>query len=529
VERSDSAASPALRKLLLEDAPSPAAVAALRLLDHFDGIESPQLEQALQHEAPMVRETAVTLVESRIATQPGLIEGLLALADDPDARVRFQTALALGESRDSRSLTALAMIAARDGRDRWTRAAVLSSVAGRERALLSRLLKTSPSAGTMETGPLLFDLGRIVGASCQPDQFTNLVTQLVQEVRSQKPAVRIALVSGTWNGLRPRLKANDRDSVLGLFGWTEQELEPSPPASAPELLNQAVSIARNPNTSLESRLHAIPLLALLEAGQSVELLTGLIDHREPASVQTTAIETLGGIDSDLVTRELLAPDRWRSLTPAARERALTELTSRRHHVTRLLDGIAQGRPAIHFLNAAQRRRLLNHPEPEIRARARQLLDAPAPADRMAALEDSKAALRLHPHPANGRAVFLRACASCHRLDREGTVFGPDLFDVRNQSRESLLLHLVVPEHEIAPGYAGYTVETTDGRTLSGIIVAETASGITLRQPLGVEETLLRERIARIDADDLSLMPQELEKSMTLQELADLLAWLKGGN
>jgi putative heme-binding domain-containing protein len=73
------------------------------------------------------------------------------------------------------------------------------------------------------------------------------------------------------------------------------------------------------------------------------------------------------------------------------------------------------------------------------------------------------------------------------------------------------------------------VETTDGRTLSGIIVAETASGITLRQPLGVEETLLRERIARIDADDLSLMPQELEKSMTLQELADLLAWLKGGN
>jgi putative heme-binding domain-containing protein len=104
-----------------------------------------------------------------------------------------------------------------------------------------------------------------------------------------------------------------------------------------------------------------------------------------------------------------------------------------------------------------------------------------------------------------------------------------LFDVRNQSRESLLLHLVVPEHEIAPGYAGYTVETTDGRTLSGIIVAETASGITLRQPLGVEETLLRERIARIDADDLSLMPQELEKSMTLQELADLLAWLKGGN
>ncbi|PYJ02913.1 MAG: hypothetical protein DME25_14505, partial [Verrucomicrobia bacterium] len=91
----------------------------------------------------------------------------------------------------------------------------------------------------------------------------------------------------------------------------------------------------------------------------------------------------------------------------------------------------------------------------------------------------------------------------------------------------LLLHIVVPEYEIVPIYTCYNVETKDGQSFTGLLAAETPSAITLRLAQGVEQKLARSDIASMMASRLSLMPQELEKAMTKQELADLIAFLKG--
>ena len=73
----------------------------------------------------------------------------------------------------------------------------------------------------------------------------------------------------------------------------------------------------------------------------------------------------------------------------------------------------------------------------------------------------------------------------------------------------------------------YECELKDGRTLSGLLASENAGNITLRMGQGVEENIARSQILRLTASRLSLMPQEMEKAMTAQELADLLAYLKG--
>ena len=59
-------------------------------------------------------------------------------------------------------------------------------------------------------------------------------------------------------------------------------------------------------------------------------------------------------------------------------------------------------------------------------------------------------MKLTPVPANGRAVFEKHCAACHRLNQQGVAVGPDLFDIRQQPKESILYHIVIPEAEIAP-------------------------------------------------------------------------------
>ena len=64
--------------------------------------------------------------------------------------------------------------------------------------------------------------------------------------------------------------------------------------------------------------------------------------------------------------------------------------------------------------------------------------------------------------------------------------------------------------------------------MAGLLAAETPAQITLRMAQGVEEIIPRAQMARLAASQVSLMPQELERAMTHQELADLLAFVKSG-
>jgi putative heme-binding domain-containing protein len=128
---------------------------------------------------------------------------------------------------------------------------------------------------------------------------------------------------------------------------------------------------------------------------------------------------------------------------------------------------------------------------------------------------------------NGHLVFRKNCIPCHTFAGEGHMVGPDLTGIRNQPAEVLLLHIVVPEYEIMPIYTSYNVETKDGRSLTGLLASENSTAITLRMAEGLEQSIPRSNVATMLPSRLSLMPQELEKAMTRQELADLLAYLKG--
>ena len=63
----------------------------------------------------------------------------------------------------------------------------------------------------------------------------------------------------------------------------------------------------------------------------------------------------------------------------------------------------------------------------MQTRAQKLFAAPG-GNREAVFTQTKAALQLKPAPANGRGVFEKSCASCHRLNQQGIAVGPDLFD-----------------------------------------------------------------------------------------------------
>ncbi len=245
------------------------------------------------------------------------------------------------------------------------------------------------------------------------------------------------------------------------------------------------------------------------------------------SLRSAAAASLVALDPERATALLLAPGEWQAHGPPLREAILGALISREVCLRGVLAAIESGAVPARGLNPQRRAILLKHKDAVIRERAEKLFAVATPDDRQKALEAAKGSLTLKANATHGREVFKTLCATCHRLEREGNAVGPDLFDIRNQPKEIILFHIVVPDAEIAPAFAAYACETKDGRAFAGILASETPVSVTLRQPGGTEETVLRSNVKSLVALPGSLMPPGLDAAMSLEDLADLLAFLKG--
>ena len=89
-------------------------------------------------------------------------------------------------------------------------------------------------------------------------------------------------------------------------------------------------------------------------------------------------------------------------------------------------------------------------------------------------------------PKPGKQIFLDQCARCHALFGKGGKVGPDLTTYRRDDLEAMLLNIVNPSAEIREGYASQVVATTDGRTLTGILVDQDRNVVVLRGSDGKE-------------------------------------------
>ncbi len=131
-------------------------------------------------------------------------------------------------------------------------------------------------------------------------------------------------------------------------------------------------------------------------------------------------------------------------------------------------------------------------------------------------------------PAKGKAVFTKACAACHQLFGEGGKVGPDLTTTDRKNRGSLLASVVDPSGYIRPEFVTQTVNTTDGRTLSGVVTAQSETEVTLAtyaDNKAASVTVTRKEIDKLSASGLSLMPEKLLDTMTEAEIRDLFAFI----
>ncbi len=257
-----------------------------------------------------------------------------------------------------------------------------------------------------------------------------------------------------------------------------------------------------------------------------KILRELLEARQPVAVQLAALQALAGSNQPRVSGLVL--DQWKSMSPLVRREAIELLFSRPERLEHLLSALESHQLAPGEIDPARLNQLRTHANPKLRERALTILGAESSVsrDRRAVIDALRPALALEGQASRGRAVYLKACATCHRAGGQGTEVGPDLATVAGRSPEDLLLHMLDPNREVAPNYVNYNVALDDGRVVSGIIASETASALTLKRAEGVTDVVPRSQIEAVTSTGLSLMPDGLEKGLTAQDFADLIAFAK---
>jgi putative heme-binding domain-containing protein len=457
----------------------------------------------------------VRLCESRLKDSPALLAALARLTDDRDRLVRFQLALSLGNAEPLAAVGPLAQLARGAASDEVLRSAILTSVGTISDRVTLALLADDSFVSRVDAAGLLGDLASIVGA--QPDS-ARTVSVLKRSFEAEAhPNAQLAVLRGVGDGLSRRglsisVLVGAHSSDAGLKKIAE------------DLFARAVTAARDASKPAGERIAAVRLLAFAPFPQAAAVLPELLSPQVATDLQTEAVAALTNQSDPGVARLLIAA--WRSLGPKLHREVIDGLTRKTAWLNELFAAIDARQIGPGEVDRDVKQLLMNHPNPRVRDRARGVFAADRPGNVAATLGAYRPALE-HPTRADrGRAIYERRCATCHRAGDFGHAVGPDLASVQNKSPADLLVAILDPNREAQPNYISYTLVTHQGTVHTGIIVAESAAGVTLRRADAKEDRVLRTEIEELASTGKSLMPEGLEKDIAPVEMADLIAFIK---
>ncbi|HZQ47176.1 MAG TPA: c-type cytochrome, partial [Verrucomicrobiae bacterium] len=516
VQRGDSAAIRPLTELARKSKLPAVRIQALCALDGLKAATPVVLQAALADTDAHVRRQAIRLGENQVGASPAIQEAWLKLVDDAD--VRYQLALSLGEWNDPRAGQALGKLAQAGMSDGWVRAAILSSAVNQPAEILKGVLAAAPKM--RGRGEMVDQLIATVVGQNNPETLGKVLAAVAPKEGQEIADWQFSVLKSFLDALE-RKKLTFASYAANATGETREAVERIKPMFA-----AARKLAGDASARESSREVAIRLLGHEAEHQEedLQLLGGLLKPANTLPVQMSALETLKHIQSREVPGILLAD--WKQLSPSLRTPILEILMSREESIKTLLDAIQSRTVQRSEISAANRQRLLKHPNQAIQKQAAIVLDAGATGSRAAVMAQYQSATTLSGEPGKGKLLFAKNCTPCHALKGQGSAVGPNLALLADKTPGDLLLAILDPNAVVEPRFLAYDIETKDERSLVGVVSAESSTSLTLVQPGGIQEKILRSDITEIRATGLSLMPEGFEQAMNPQDLADLIAYLK---
>ena len=484
---------------------------------------------------------------------PAVVERVQALARDPHPDVRLQVAIASRKLLGAGSLPVLLEVLSRSTDDPliprivWRNLEPLLEERGGD--LVNWLAGRELPALTAVEALLGRVVERLMARRAKDDaSLARLVGLLLRDpARHEKVAAQClgvlsrSLASGemdasTLNVLRPGL--SDAIETIRQQGAESPLYLPAMTVAAswrePAALEACRSVLDDPRRDAKSRGAALRALLVARDPSVLDFASRVLRSPAPGSrrpedaVLVEVLSALGKLDDPEVARIVLAG--FGGLPAAVRPRAIDLLSQRVSWARAFLDEVAAGKIDSKQLNVTQVRRLLALGDAQVSRRVTatwgKLREGRNPEREKVIVRLRKVLERGEGDPWRGKQVYEKTCAQCHVIFGEGQNVGPDVTVNGRETLDLLLSNLLDPNLVVGKDYFAHNLLTTDGRALTGLLVEDSPQRVVLRVAGGKEEVVPRKQVLQLELAEVSLMPEDLEKTVTEQEFRDLIAFLR---
>jgi putative membrane-bound dehydrogenase-like protein len=521
------------------------ALHGLGALDGPDATASEAVVGALKHRSAGVRRIALQVLP-RAGQSVGAVLGA-GLLTDPDPQVRLAAMLALADQPPSDEAAKAIADVLRRGlvrNDRWLGDAATSAAARNDLAFLRAMATPAENARSPRPAP---EVARIVERVAEHWARGGPVEQvggLLASLRGGDAAIDEALLRGLargWPKARPvkldretaesikqlamTLPSAGRGQLVRLVSpWGDPVLAGINAETAATLLKTVQDESQSESRRVDAAKQLVELRSASD--DTARDLLGLITPRTAPALGAGLIDAIASGSAPGGGAALV--ERLPALAPSLRAQAIRALLGRSEWTVNLVDALEKNQIRVSELMLDQKQTLTAHPTAAIARRAQRLLSRggglPDP-DRQRVIDQLTPQLLKGGDVAAGKLVFTQQCAKCHRHNGEGGQVGPDLSGVAALPRDELMIHIFDPSRSVEGNFVQYTVATTDGRVIGGLLAAETRTTVELLDAEGKRHVVLREDIDEMNASKKSLMPEGFEKQVTPAQLNDLMAFL----
>lgn len=260
-------------------------------------------------------------------------------------------------------------------------------------------------------------------------------------------------------------------------------------------------------------------------------MVAILKASNPASLKRGILQAAAKFDDKRIPEVLLTS--WEGQIAgdrALREDALRVMAGRKEWAQILVSFVNEWKIPVKHFTVDIVRQLSLHKDPEIDAAIEKhwkglLITGPTPEKKKEA-ERIKAVLKTGLGDADkGKVQFMARCFICHKLFGEGQSIGPELTGYDRSNADFWLDNLFTPSLEIREGFGAYIVHTKNGQILTGLMDAQDASGIVIKDMAGNKTPVKQADIAKLEASPISLMPEGLTTGMSDADLKDFFAYL----
>ncbi|MGY8655348.1 MAG: PVC-type heme-binding CxxCH protein [Verrucomicrobiia bacterium] len=539
-DRKDKSIIPQLRRIVMAD-DSPRALDALWALNLSGGFDNEVALRALESENPHMRRWAVRLVGDAKKTTPKVAAELKDLAvREPEVEVRSQLASSAKRLPADQGLPIVRELAARgsDVNDLhiplllwWAveakcgndRDAVLTMFKDAnvwelpmvEEHLLERLMRRYAMAGSPQDLQTCADL---LALSPSKEHSAKLMAGLMQAFQGRQigslPSALAKALDEHQSGL------GKSGVVIGLRRGDQ------------DALKTALSTVGSSKADMATRLAYIQILGEINQPKAISTLARLLRTTGATSINLAALKALQNYSDASIGKSILGAYHSALLEEhGVRATANRVLASRKEWALQFLGEIDQWRIKSDKVAIDVVQQMALHKDEKINALIEKhwgKLGRATPEEKirqMARIEKLIKANRGKGDLKKGKELFTVACANCHTLFEEGAKLGPELTGYERDNLDFLLLAIVDPSAAIREEFTSFTIETKDNRQLVGLIENQDTRTVTMRGLDNQPVLIPRDKIKKLQASHISLMPEGLTEALPDEMIVDLFAYI----